>query len=248
MRQDYAVRVTDEQRPDGKREDQDIDLNIGTTLSEDDAEFAAAMDEVLEAYARLHDERHPVLCMDEQSVQLTRQTRAPVEPAAAHADRVDHEYERVGTAAVFLFTEPLAGWRAVTARPRRTKADWAEEVAALLEGRYAHCQRVTLVCDSRNTHTKGAFYSVFEPARALALVRRIEFRFTPKHGSWLNVAKSELSALTRQCMHGRRIGDLEELRRVIGAWATDVNERRRSVDWDIKLKAVYPQDLGSTNR
>lgn len=163
MRQDYAVRVTDEQRPDGKREDQDIGLNIGTTLSEDDAEFAAAMDEVLEAYARLHDQRHPVLCMDEQSVQLTRQTRAPVEPAAAHADRVDHEYERVGTAAVFLFTEPLAGWRAVTARPRRTKADWAEEEAALLEGRYAHCQRVTLVCDSRNTHTKGAFYTVFEP-------------------------------------------------------------------------------------
>ena len=247
MRKQYVVRVSDEQRSDRSQDAQAIDLNLGTPLSEDDAEFVAAMDQILEAYARPYDEQHPVLCIDERSVQLMRQTRTQAESTVKDADRADHKYERVGTAAVFLFTEPLAVWRAVTARPRRTKADWAEEVAALLEGRYAHCQRVTLVCDSRNTHTKGAFYAVFEPARARALVQRIAFRYTPKHGNWLNIANSELSALTRQCMRGRRIGDLKELRREIGAWARDVNERRRVVNWPIKLKAVYPHDLDVTN-
>ena len=206
------------------------------------------MEGVLDTYARPYDEQHPVLCMDEQPVQLVRETRAPVEATAAHPRRVDYEYERAGTAAVFMFTEPLAGWRGVTARPQRTKVDWAEEVAAWLEGRYAHCEKITLVCDNLNTHTEGAFYKAFEPTRAQELVRRIEFRYTPKHGSWLNVAESELSALTRQCMRGRRIGDLEELRRETGAWATDVNERQRGVDWHMtvadarcKLKSVYPK-------
>ena len=213
-----------------------------------DHEFAADMEGVLETYARPYDEQHPVLCMDEQPVQPVRETRTPVEATAAHPRRVDYEYERAGTAAVFLFTEPLAGWRGVTARSQRTKVDWAEEVAAMLEGRYADCERVTLVCDNLNTHTKGAFYKVFEPARARALVRRIEFCYTPKHGSWLNIAESELSALTRQCMHGRRIGDLKELRREVAAWAADVNARQRGVDWQMtvtdarcKLKSVYPK-------
>ena len=212
------------------------------------AEFAAAMEGVLRTYARPYDARRPVLCMDEQPVQLVRETRTPVEATAAHPRRVDYEYERAGTAAVFLFTEPLAGWRAVTARPQRTKVDWAQEVAAVLEGRYAHCDRVTLVCDNLNTHTEGAFYKAFEPERADELAGRIEFRYTPKHGSWLNVAESELSSLTRQCMHGRRIGDLEALRRETGAWATNVNERQRGVDWQMtvtdarcKLKSVYPK-------
>ena len=120
-----------------------------------DHEFAADMEEVLETYARPYDEQHPVLCMDEQPVQLVRETRTPVEATAAHPRRVDYEYGRAGTAAVFLFTEPLAGWRGVTAQSQRTKVDWAEEVAAMLEGRYAHCERVTLVCDNLNTHTKG---------------------------------------------------------------------------------------------
>ena len=115
------------------------------------------------------------------------------------------EYERAGTASVFLFSEPLAGWRQATARARRTKADWAVEVAGLLEGRYADCPRVTLVCDNLNTHTKGAFYEVFEPVRR-ELVRRLDC-YTPKHGSWLNIAENELSAMTRQCLSGRRIGE-----------------------------------------
>ena len=156
--------------------------------------------------------------------------------------------ERAGTAAVFLFSEPLAGWRQATARARRTKVDWALEVAGLLEGRYADCEKITLVCDHLNTHTKGAFYQVFEPARARELVRRIEFCHTPKHGSWLNIAENELSSMTRQCVRGRRIGDLGTLHDEVSAWSTDVNGTQRGVDWQMKvddarckLKSVYPQ-------
>ena len=161
--------------------------------------------------------------------------------------RVDYEYERAGTASVFLFSEPLAGWRQATARARRTKADWAVEVAGLLEGRYAECPQITLVCDNLNTHTKGAFYEVFEPTRARELVRRITFCYTPKHGSWLNIAENELSSMTRQCLHGRRIGDLGTLHGEVSAWSTDVNGTQRGVDWQMKvddarceLKSVYP--------
>ena len=148
-----------------------------------------------------------------------------------------------------MFTEPLAGWRQATVRPRRTKSDWALEVAALLEGRYAHCRHVTLVSDNLNTHTRGAFYEVFEPERARELVRRIEFCHTPKHGSWLNIAENELSAMTRQCLGKRRIGEIETLRSEIGAWSTDVNHKQRGVDWQmkiddarIKLKSIYPKN------
>ena len=167
---------------------------------EADAEFAANMERVLDAYARPYDAAWPVLCMDEQPVQLVRETRRPIAATAKRPRRVDYEYERAGTASIFLFCEPLAGFRRATARPRRTKSDWAREVAELLEGRHAGCERVTLVSDNLNTHTRGAFYEVFEPARARALVRRIEFCHTPKHGSWLNVAESELSCMTRQCL------------------------------------------------
>ena len=161
---------------------------------------------------------------------------------------MDYEYERAGTACVFLFSEPLAGWREVTARERRTKVDWAHEVAGLLEGRYADCEQVTLVLDNLNTHTQGAFYAAFEPARAQRLVERIEFRYTPKHGSWLNIAESELSCMTRQCLRGRRIGDLATLQEEIAAWSGTVNDRQRSVNWQMtvddarcKLKSIYPE-------
>ena len=186
--------------------------------------------------------------MDEQPVQLVHETGEPLPATAAHAQRVDYEYERAGTAAVFLFCEPLSGWREATVRERRAKTDWAQEVAGLLEGRYADCEKVTLVLDNLNTHTKGAFYAAFEPERARELVRRIEFCYTPKHGSWLNIAECELSAMTRQCLSGRRIGDLGELRTQIAAWSTDVNTRQRGVEWRMKiddarckLKSVYPK-------
>jgi hypothetical protein len=155
---------------------------------EADAEFVAQMEDVVETSEKPYHPKVPVLCMDEQPVQLQKETREPIPATAKHAKRVDYEYERAGTAAIFMFTEPLAGWRELTVRERRTKIDWAIEMARLLEGRYANCTKVILVCDNLNTHTMGAFYEALEPERARALVRRIEFCRTPKHGSWLNIA------------------------------------------------------------
>lgn len=215
---------------------------------EANAEFAANMEEVLETYEKPYDPACPVLCMDEQPVQLIKETRKPIEATAGHSRRVDYEYERAGTANIFMFAEPLSGWREATARESKTKVDWAIEMARLLEGRYAECEKVILVCDNLNTHTKGAFYEAFEPARARPLVRRLEFCYTPKHGSWLNIAENELSSLTRQCVAGRRLGELETLREEITAWSADVNRTQRGVDWQMKiddarckLKSVYPK-------
>jgi hypothetical protein len=213
-----------------------------------DAEFAAGMEDVLDLYAEPYDPARPVLCMDEQPVQLLRETRTPIPATKAHGRRVDYEYERAGTANIFMFAEPLAGWRQVGVRERKTKVDWAAEMAGLLEGRYAACPKVIVVCDNLSTHTKGAFYAAFEPARARQLVRRLEFRHTPRHGSWLNVAENELSALTRQCVDGRRFGDAATLREEAAAWSTDANARQKGVDWQmkvddarIKLASVYPK-------
>lgn len=215
---------------------------------EADAEFVAAMEAVLDTYEKPYDPHHPVLCMDEQPVQLTKETRRPIPATRRHAKRVDYEYERAGTASIFLFTEPLSGWREVTARDTRTKRDWAVEVARLLEGRYRQCATVTLVCDNLNTHTIGAFYEAFPPARARALVRRLRFCPTPKHGSWLNIAENELSSLTRQCVAGRRFGKLPTLQSELAAWSTDANATQRGVDWQMKvrdargkLKSLYPK-------
>jgi len=206
------------------------------------------MEDVLETYERPYNPEHPLVCMDEQPVQLIKETRRPVPATENHPQRVDYEYERNGTASIFMFAEPLSGWREASARPRRTKTDWAIETARLLEGRYAECEKITLVCDNLNTHTKGAFYEAFAPERARALVRRIEFCCTPKHGSWLNIAENELSSMTRQCLSGRRIGDIETLQKEIAAWSTDVNNSQRGVDWQMKisdarckLKSVYPK-------
>jgi hypothetical protein len=213
-----------------------------------DGEFVAHMEEVLDTYGLPYDPTCPVLCMDEQPVQLQKEVRKPRPATDKHGPQIDYEYERAGTASIFMFTEPLAGWREVAVRSRRTKVDWAIEMARLLEGRYANCPQVILVCDQLNTHTKGAFYEAFEPERARQLVRRIEFRHTPKHGSWLNIAENELSSLTRQCVNRRRFGDIETLRQETEAWSTDVNRIQRGVDWQMriddarcKLTSVYPK-------
>lgn len=215
---------------------------------EADAEFAASMEEVLETYSKPYDSACPVICMDEQPVQLLKETRQPIPATANHGKRVDYEYERAGTASIFMFTEPLNGWRDVAVRETRTKIDWATEMARLLEGRYAHCKKVVLVSDNLNTHTKGAFYEAFAPERARQLVRRIRFCHTPKHGSWLNIAENELSSLTRQCVAGRRFGDVNTLREETSAWSSDVNNMQRGVDWQMKvddarckLLSVYPK-------
>ena len=213
-----------------------------------DAEFVAHMEDVLETYEKPYDSAHPVLCMDEQPVQLVKDVRTPIAATKSRPKRVDYEYERAGVANVFMFTEPLSGWREVAIREQKTKVDWALAMAELLEGRYAQCAKVLVVCDNLNTHTMGAFYEVFAPERARAMVRRLEFHYTPKHGSWLNIAENELSSLTRQCVAGRRFGDLASLREETSAWASDVNDRQRGVDWQMriddartKLLSVYPK-------
>jgi hypothetical protein len=212
-----------------------------------DAEFIACMEDVLETYAQPYDAAFPVVCMDEQPVQLTKETREPIVATREHPQRVDYEYERAGTACIFMFAQPLSGWRKVSARPRRTKVDWALEMEELLGTRYADVEKVTLVCDNLNTHTRGAFYEAFEAEKARELVRRIEFHYTPKHGSWLNIAENELSSMTRQSISGRRIESIEMLRAETSAWADSSNEKQRCVDWQftvekarVKLKSLYP--------
>ena len=186
--------------------------------------------------------------MDEQPVQLVGETRVPIPATKKHPERVDYEYERKGTASIIMFVEPLSGFRQATARPRRTKVDWAHEVANLLDTRYADTPGITLISDNLNTHTKGAFYEAFTPDKAREYIRRITFVHTPKHGSWLNVAECELSCLTRQCLTDRRIGDIMTLQSEIAAWADRTNVKQRAVDWQFtiekartKLKRLYPK-------
>ncbi len=211
------------------------------------AEFVACMDDVLEVYSQPYDAAFPVVCMDEQPVQLTKETREPISATKEHPQRIDYEYERAGTACIFMFAEPLSGWRQVRARPQRTKVDWALEMEALLCTRYADAEKVKLVCDNLNTHTRGAFYEAFEASKARELVRRIEFHYTPKHGSWLNIAENELSSMTRQCIGTKRMESIEMLRAETSAWAGNSNEKQRGVDWQftiekarVKLKSLYP--------
>lgn len=215
---------------------------------EADAEFVAGMEEVLEIYAKPYDPKNPVLSMDEQPVQLIGETRVPIPATKEHPQRVDYEYERKGTASIFMFAEPLAAFRRATARARRTKVDWALEVAQLFDTRYFDCDSLTLVSDNLNTHTKGAFYETFPAEQAREYVRRLNFVHTPKHGSWLNVAECELSCLTSQCLSGRRIGELAILQSEIQAWSEQTNTKQRGVDWQFtienartKLKKLYPR-------
>src|SRR5260370_252351 len=191
-----------------------------------------------------------VLCRDGSSMKLLRERATTVRATNIQPRRVDYEYERASTACVFLFCEPLVGWRSVSIRERRTKVDWAAEVAELLRARYAQAQKGILVCDNLNTHTQGAFYDAFPPAEARALVRRLAFAHTPKLGSWRSVADNELSGMTRQCLRGRRFGTVEEMRTETAAWQQRTNDKQRGVDWQFriddartKLKSLYPKLL-----
>lgn len=206
------------------------------------------MEEILDTYEKPYAGDYPVLCRDEQPVQLHKEVRKPIPATKHHARRADYEYERCGTASVFMFTEPLSGWRQATARKQRTKVDGALEMAALLDTRYHKALKVIVVCDNLNTHTKGAFYEVFPPAKARAYVKRMAFRYTPKHGSWLNIAENELSTMTRQCVSGRRFESVNTLQSEIKAWSNHSNDQQRGVDWQFKvkdarkkLKSLYPK-------
>ncbi len=213
---------------------------------EGDGEYVARMEDVLEVYERPADPDAPVVCMDEQPVQLVKEVRAPIPTAPGRPKRVDYEYERNGTANIFMFTEPLTGWRRVTATEHRTRTDWAFAIRDLLDGRYARVSRVVLVMDNLNTHSTGSLYEAFPPAEARRLAERLEIHHTPKHGSWLNIAENELAALTSQCL-SRRIGTSNRLKREIAAWERARNRERVRVRWRFtidrareKLKRVYP--------
>ena len=214
---------------------------------EQNGEFVARPEDIIELYSQPYDPGKPVVCMDEQLRQLIKETRlcTPAEPGKP--ERVDYEYERGGTANIFMFTEPLSGRRYVSVTERRTAADWAGEIDALLTERYPDAEKVRLVCDNLNTHKPGSLYEVFPPAKAGSLAERLEIRYTPKHGSWLNIAEIELSAMTRQCPD-RRIPDIETLRRETDAWEKRRNEKQTGIGWQftakdarIKLKRLYPR-------
>ncbi len=214
---------------------------------EQNADFVAHMEDILEVYRRPYDPRSPVVCMDEQPMQLIKETRLPLPGEPGKPERYDYEYERMGTANHFLFTEPLGGWRRVHVRSRRTGIDWAQEVKTLLEEDYPDADQVTLVCDNLNTHRMASLYEAFEPAEARRLAERLHIHYTPKHGSWLNIAEIELSVLTQQCLD-RRIPDLPTLERETHAWQQRRNTRQKGVDWQfttedarIKLKRLYPK-------
>lgn len=201
----------------------------------------------METYALPYDPEIPLICMDEQPIQLLEDSR-PSEPMkAGQVRREDYEYVRKGSCSVFLFTEPLAGWRHVQASERRTKADWALQIQELLEVYYPHAKRVRLVMDNLNTHTISSLYETFAPEQALSLAKRLEIHYTPKHGSWLNMAEIELSVMTIQCLD-RRIGSVEQLQREITAWEVDRNQTQKSVEWHFttqqargRLKHLYPE-------
>ncbi len=211
------------------------------------AAFVACMEDVLDLYQQPHDPRRPLVAMDEQPVQLVKETRIPLPLEPGHPLRYDYEYERAGTTNNFLFIAPLAGWRKVNVRDTKTRLDWAYEVKELLDVDFPDVEFVRLLCDNLNTHNMASLYEAFEPAEARRLARRLEIHYTPKHGSWLNIAESELSILTQQCLD-RRIPDTDFLRREVTAWYGDRNQRNKFVDWQfttndarIKLKRLYPQ-------
>ena len=213
---------------------------------EQSAEFVCDMENVLEVYRRPYDRDNPVACMDETSKQLVAETRVALPSEPGRAQRYDYEYERHGTANIFMFTEPLAGWRKVDVTDRRAKTDWAHEIRRLLEEDYPEARLVTLVLDNLNTHGFASLYEVFEPAYARRLINRLELVFTPKHGSRLNIAEIELNVLTRQSLT-RRIGEKETLRREAAFWQEERNRSQTGVDWHfttedarIKLKRLYP--------
>jgi hypothetical protein len=204
------------------------------------------MEDVLTVYQRPPDAAHPVICMDETSKQLVGETRVALPVAPGQPRREDYEYERRGVANLFLFCEPLTGWREVSVTERRTRTDWAAAMRDLSDRHYPTTERITVVLDNLNTHGPASFYEAFPPEEARRLAERFEFHYTPKHGSWLNMAEIELSVLSRQCLD-RRIGQIGVLRREIEAWQRKRNAASKTIDWQfttaearVKLKRLYP--------
>ena len=205
------------------------------------------MEDVLEVYARPYDPSFPVVCMDESSVQLIGEVQEPIPAAPGHPELVDDEYVRNGVASILLEVEPLGGKRKVKITERRTRIDWAYFIKEMLEERYSGAEKVVLVMDNLNTHNAASLYTAFPPAEARNLAERLEIHYTPKHGSWLNIAEIELSVLKRQCLAGR-ISCIEKMRDEVSAWNIDRNNRQSNIDWQfrtddarVKLKRLYPK-------
>lgn len=204
------------------------------------------MEDVLEVYGQPYDPKRPQVCFDEGGKQLIGEVRPPLPARPGTPRREDYEYERNGTANLFMVFEPLAGTRHVEVTERRTNQDFAQIMRRLVDEWYPEAEKIVLVMDNLSTHSPAALYEAFEPAEARRLVERLEWHYTPKHGSWLNVAEMELSVLARQCLD-RRIPDLETLRREVAAWEQKRNAAVAKVDWQfttadarVKLKRLYP--------
>ena len=210
------------------------------------ASFVANMEDVLEVYSRPYDEDYPVVCMDESSIQLIGEVQQPIPAKPGHPNLQDDEYVRYGVASIFIEVEPLGGKREVKITEQRTRVDWAYFIKEMLENRYPQAKKVVLVMDNLNTHNIASLYTAFEPEVAKKLADRLEIHYTPKHGSWLNIAEIELSVLKGQCLN-RRIPKMEQLKSEVKAWNIDRNNNQSKVDWQftnddarIKLKRLYP--------
>jgi len=212
------------------------------------AAFVANMEDVLAVYARPYDADYPVVCMDEKPYQLLDERHGPIPMSANnHIEKYDCEYERKGTCSIFMFTEPLKGRRYAEALARRTKKDWAHQIKWLLDEEYPTEKKVIAVMDNLNTHTIASLYEAFPPEEAFRLAGRLEIHYTPKHGSWLNIAEIELSAMTTQCLDRKRIPTIDELNRELSAWHTERNKNQKGVNWQfttddarVKLRHLYP--------
>ena len=226
---------------------------------ENDAAFVACMEDVLGIYQKPYDSNRPVLCMDEKPIQFLDETRKRIAakplridpdtdlPKPGTTEKIDSEYIRCGHGSIFIFTEPLAGWRHVIARQTRTKTDFAFLMHQIFRERYSHVDKVLLIADNLNTHNKASFYESFQPNIAYELAQTFEFHYTPVHGSWLNIAECELSSLARECLGKQRISSIEALNEILAHWEKDRNNRQKGVNWQfttqdarIKLKRLYP--------
>jgi hypothetical protein len=204
------------------------------------------MEQVLDVYCDTYDETHPLICMDEAAKQVTSDAVPPLPMTPGQPRREDHHYERVDVQALFLFFDPLRGWRRVESRDARTRQDWAAEIRRLLEEDYPHAAQVTLVCDNLNTHDITSLYATYDAVTAHRLARRLRIVHTPRNGSWLNMAEIELSVLTRQCI-GRRFQTVAQMRSSIAAWQRHRNRQQLGANWRFttpdartKLKGLYP--------
>lgn len=204
------------------------------------------MEDVLDVYKRPYDEKRPVICMDETNKQQIKETRAPIPAEPGKSERFDTEYERNGTSNIFISCEPLKGKRKIKVTNQRKKTDWAHFIKELIDEDYPDAEKVVLVMDNLNTHAGSSLYETFEPIEAKRILDKLEIHYTPKHGSWLNIAEIELSHLSRQCLD-RRMADQKIITNEALAWCRERNNKKVTVDWQfttedarIKLKKLYP--------